>query len=377
MKILTAYADWSHTPKRKELNAYGGIGYYRQIKPWGEVKGHDIKIVGKELTTYGDSLESQWDNIFKEFDVFSTSYFSDDRSGAAIFYHAKKHGKKVIIDIDDNYLDVSPGNPVYDKFKPQKRDRAILSTILSFADALTVSTEPLKERIFNHIKQVHGIEKPIFIVPNFNDVRDWDFKPVAKDPNRFVIGYSGSASHKEDLEMILPAIREIMAKHKHVWFEILGILAIKDLKNMLGGFTDDMLGRIATVGATNTFREYPSWLAERPWNVGIAPLVDSAFTRSKSHIKWMEYSMYEIPTIASRVYPYFMDVAGRDTIRDGETGILVGSKGWKYAIDDMIVDYDKLKVVGKNAKEQIVKEWQYKDSGLNQVFNDALDSLSK
>ena len=113
-----------------------------------------------------------------------------------------------------------------------------------------------------------------------------------------------------------------MAKHKHVWFEILGILAIKDLKNMLGGFTDDMLGRIATVGATNTFREYPSWLAERPWNVGIAPLVDSAFTRSKSHIKWMEYSMYEIPTIASRVYPYFMDVAGRDTIRDGETGII-------------------------------------------------------
>lgn len=375
MKILMAFTDWNHTPERKKENTYGAIGYYRIIKPSEQLTNHDVKVVGRELTTYGDSLESQWDNIFKEFDVFWTGYFSDPHIAGAMFYHAQKHGKKVILDIDDNYLDVPESNLLYDRFKATKHDRAYLSAALSLADAITVSTVPLKERLDKHFKQRHGLEKNFIHVPNMNDVNDWQVTPVPLHKDRFVIGYSGSNSHKDDFAMVVPAVRELMKKHKHVWFEVLGLLAMDDLVTYLSGWDDDMLMRTALVGATPTFRKYPQWLSERPWNVGIAPLVDTPFTRSKSHIKWMEYSMMKMPVVASRVYPYSMPVFGRDTIRDGETGVLCEQNDWFEVLDDMVEHYDRYRPMGESAYNQVVKEWQYKDSGLGAHIDKALSEI--
>jgi len=360
MKILVAFSDWNHTEKRKKQNTYGGIGYYRAIKPAEQLsKVHDVDVVGQELTAFGNSLESQWDNIFKKYDVFWTSYFSDPRVAGAIFYHAQKYGKKVVLDIDDNYLDVPESNLLYERFKATKHERAYLSTSLSLADAISVSTIPLRDRLDAHMKERHGLEKKFIHVPNMNDVNDWKYEPVKLHKDRFVIGYSGSNSHKDDFAMVVSSIGEIMRKHKHVWFETLGVLAIDDLTKHLRGWDDDMLMRTALVGATDTFKEYPKWLSQRPWNVGIAPLVDTAFTRSKSHIKWMEYSMMNMPVIASKVYPYHMPILGRDTIVDGKTGLLCRNNEWFDALDDMIQNYDRYKPMAKNAYDYIKKEWQY------------------
>ena len=371
-----AYTDYGHTPERKKENTYGGIGYYRIIKPAEQLaKHHDVTVVGQELTAYGDSLQSQWDNIFKQYDVFWTSYFADPAVAGAIFYHAQKHGKKVVIDIDDNYLDIPESNQLYDRFKETKKDRAYLSASLSLADAISVSTIPLKQRLDEHFKERHGLPKTFIHVPNMNDVNDWAYKPVPLHKDRFVIGYSGSNSHKDDFAMVIPAIRDVMMKHKHVWFEVLGLLSMDDLVKHLRGFTDDMLMRTALVGATPTFRKYPQWLSERPWNVGIAPLVDTAFTRSKSHIKWMEYSMMGMPVVASKVYPYSMPVQGRDTIVDGKTGVLCNKTEWFEALDDMVEHYGRYKPMAQNAYDFIKKDWQYNNSTLGEDISKALSTL--
>lgn len=379
MKILMQFADFGHTPERKKQNTYGGIGYYRIIKPSEQIKGHEVTVLGKEITLYGKDLESQWDEIFTKFDVFWTSYFSHAETAAAIFFHAKKHGKKVIIDIDDNYLDVPESNHLYEKFKPGKKERAILSTILSFADALTVSTEPLKERLEKHIWQVHGIHKPIYVIPNYNDVKDWSFPAAQKPVDRFVIGYSGSNSHQDDLKMVMPAIAQIMNKYSNVHFELIGAIGKDKVKEhfAFAGFDDDSLIRIHLKPATPTFKEYPEYLASQPWHVGICPLVDTAFTRSKSHIKWMEYSMFKIPVIASRVYPYFMELNGRDTITDRETGYLVKPNDWFQTFDEVICNYDEAKKVAENAYTHIKKNWQYTDGDIEQVVNRMLEEVSK
>jgi len=373
-KILVNFADYLYNAKRKKENTYGGIGYYRQIKVMEQIKDHDVTVIGKEITNFGDSVQEQWDNIFKQYDVFWTSYFADAKAGAAIFYHAQKHKKKVIIDVDDNYLDVENSNPVYDKFKTKSWDRAVLSTVLSFADALTVSTEPLKERLFAHLKSVHGIEKPIYVIPNMNDIKDWDIKQGSKIKDRITIGYTGSSSHSDDLALVLPAIKEIMVKHSNVYFEILGIMGMDEFKKLLRKFkfTEEMAQRIAIVGATETFKEYPEKLANLPWDIGIAPLVDTPFTRCKSHIKWMEYSMFKIPVIASRVYPYFMELKGREIIQDGETGLLVKNDGWFKALDKLITDENLRKTLGENAYNFIKENWQYKNGDINETVNEML-----
>ena len=370
MKILMAYADWSHNAERKKQNAYGGIGYYRIIKVAEQLKDHDVTVVGKEITHYGKTLDEQWDTIFKTFDVFVTNYFADDRVGAAIIYYAQKHGKKFILDIDDNYLDIPESNLIYDTFKETKSKRAFLSTILSFADAVTCSTEPLRDRLYAHIKKLHGIEKPIFVIPNMNDVNDWKFPFAEKHSDKFVIGYSGSNSHQDDLQMVMPSIAKIMKKHKHVHFELIGAIAKDKVKEYFAraGFDDDSLMRIHLLAATWTFKDFPEYLLEQKWNVGIAPLVDTAFTRSKSHIKWMEYSMAKIPTIASRVYPYFMDLCGRDTIVHGETGFLCREGEWFDTIEKLIQDKDLATRIGEQAYEAVAKDWQYKNGTIGQVY---------
>lgn len=370
MKILAGYADWNHSKARSMQNEYGGIGYYRTIKIAEQLSNHNVRVVGKELTHYGHSLESQWDTIFTEFDMFFTNYFSDDRIGAAIIYHAQKHKKKFVLDIDDNYLDVPESNLVYDTFRPTKSKRAFLSTILSFTDAITCSTEPLKERIGNHIKEIHGIEKPIFVIPNMNDYRDWQYTIAPHHKNKFIIGYAGSNSHHDDLRMVMPAIAGVMKKHQHVHFELIGAIDKKHIKSYFGGagFDDSALMRIHLLPATATFKEYPRYLLDRGWNIGIAPLVDTAFTRSKSHIKWMEYSMAHLPTVASRVYPYYMELCGRDTIRDRETGYLARPSEWFDILDEIVTDPSEAYRIGNQAYDFVKEHWQYDPKIVQRAF---------
>jgi len=375
MKILMNFSDWCFTPERKKQNTYGGIGYYRTIKVSEQIKNHEVKVVGKEIINYGDTLESQWDTVFKEHDVFWTSYFCDDKVGAAIIYHAKKHGKKFIVDIDDNYLDVPESNLLYDRFKKTKRDRAMLSTILSFADAITVSTEPLKERIAAHIKSVHGMTKPIYVIPNMNDIKDWEFTKAETDPDKIVIGYTGSNSHQDDLQMCLPAIARLMKKYPQLYLEMIGSVGKDKIKETFGyaGFDNSGLERIKLLPATPTFKEYPQYLAEQKWDIGICPLVDTAFTRSKSHIKWLEYSAVKIPTVASRVYPYFMQLKGRKTIIDGKTGLLARNNEWEAKLEKLILDKELRKTLADNAYNQIKDTWQYSSGDISETVDKMLD----
>jgi len=354
-----AFGDWTHTEDRRKQNTYGGIGYYRTIKPSQSIDGHNITVVGSEIKNFGDNLEEQWDNIFKKYDVFWTSYFCDPVVAAAIFYHSQKHGAKVIVDVDDNYLDVPESNLLYEQFKRTKKDRAYLNTILSFADAITVSTDPLKERLGEHIERVQGMKKDIYVIPNMNDLKDWDFIPAKKKEDKIVIGYSGSNSHEDDLKMIMPAIKQIMEKHSNVYFETVGVISKDKVKDYFGQKPGKWMDRCSILPATSTFKEYPRYLSDRPWDISIAPLVDTPFTRSKSHIKWMEASMYKIPTVASRVYPYCTDLKGRRTVIHNETGILCRPGEWFDALDNLITNKEERERIGDNAYNFVRENWQY------------------
>lgn len=377
-KILANFTDYHHTEERRKQNTYGALGYYRIVKPASQLKKHQVDVKGKDIAYLGDSPEEQWENIFKQYDIFWVCYFSDPNAASAMFYYAQKHGKKVVLDIDDNFLDVAKSNDVYEKFKDGKKDRAFLSTILSLADAITVSTEPLRDRIKEHIKKIHGIEKPMFIVPNMNDVKDWNFTPVKKHDDKIVIGYSGSTSHEDDLKMVMPHIARLMKKYKNLYFELVGSVPKDKVQRYFGGagFDDESLQRIVLLPVTPTFKEYPEYLSTMRWDIGIAPLVDTAFTRSKSHIKWLEYSMYGIPVVASRVYPYFMELCGRETITDGETGLLCRPNEWEDKIESLILDGELAERLAKNAYQHIKKNWQYESFDFDAVF-DSIEKLPK
>lgn len=378
LKILAHFGDSSHTVQRRLENTYGAIGYYRIVMPAKQVKDHVVDIKGIEIKRYGKDLEEQWDNIFKEYDVFWTNSFSDDVTGAAIFYNAQKNGKKVVLDMDDNYLDLPKSNKYYETFKPKSRRRAMQGTVLSFADALTVSTYPLKERLSEHLKYMYQIDKPIYVIPNMNDSKFWKTKvKPKKDKNKIVIGYAGSNSHMDDLAMIMPAMSKLMTKYDNLHFQLLGSVEVEKVPELFKGFSKDALDRIDLGPVTPTFNEYPNWLGQQPWDIGIAPLVDTAFTRCKSHIKIMEYAMFKIPCVASRVYPYFMPLGGKQISIDNETLLLARSNEWEKKLTMLIEDKELRKKLGDNSYEFYRANWQYSDSNINDTINLMLNEIFK
>lgn len=372
MKILFYRNDYAANVNRKLEDAYGGIGYYRIVQPANHVKDHQVDVVGININKKGEGRDKRWERIFTEYDVFWTSYFYDAEEASSIFYHRDLLKKKVVIDIDDNYLSIAPSHRLYDVMKETKKNRAFLGAILTFADALTVSTAPLKQKLAEHLKKVYNMEKPIIIIPNMNDVKQWDFKPAEKHKDRIVIGYTGSNSHYDDLQMVFPQIAKIMDKHKNVYFEVLGSLTNDEAVKLFSCFSKKAKKRCDLIPATSTFREYPKHLASMKWDIGIAPLVDTDFTRSKSPIKFFEYSMYKIPTIASRVYPYYVPSFGRDVITHDETGLLVKPSEWFNALEDLILNKEKRIALGERAYEHVKQNWQYNDE-----FSDALTKVVK
>lgn len=371
LKILFYRNDHSANVNRKMEDGYGGVGYYRIVKPAQNLKGHEVDIVGMKLTKKDENRDKRWDRIFRENDVFWSTYFYDAEEASSMYYHRDKYKKKVVIDLDDDYLAIFPSHPLYNVMKETKRNRAFCSTILSFADVIVVSTDPLKQKIQEHMKKVYGLDKKIVVIPNMNDKNDWNYKPAKKNKDKIIIGYSGSYSHDDDLKMCFPAIAKIMDKYPNVYFESLGAVGNENL-NLYNCFSEDAKLRCDILPSTWTFKEYPKHLATMKWDIGIAPLIDVAFTRSKSHIKWMEYAMYKIPTIASRVYPYYVTAFGKDIITHEKNGLLVKPSEWFDALEDLILHEDKRKELGENAFKFVCEEWQY-----NQDFSDALNKVIK
>jgi len=372
MKILFYRSDWTANATRQLDDEYGGVGYYRIVKMAEQAKkaGHQVTVVGAKFTKKGETLEERYTRIFEKYDVLWTCYTSHAFDASAMYYFRDKFKKKVVLDCDDNYLDVAESHPLYDKLKSSKRDRAFIGTILSFADVITTSTEPLKDRLHEHFKTVYGMEKEIVVLPNFNDLDDWDFK-LKKHPGKLVIGYAGSNSHQDDLRMVMPSIHEVMKKHSNVYLEVVGSIDKQSL-NIFEDFDQEVMNRCDLWPGTWTFKEYPKFIASRGWDIGIAPLVDTAFTRCKSHIKFMEYSALKIPVIASRVYPYYVDLWGRNIIEHDKTGLLVKPNEWVLALEELVTHPEKRKFLGENAHKHIKENWQYDDSHLEGAINKLL-----
>lgn len=372
--ILAHFTDFGYTPERKRLNTFGALGYYRTFKPAKQIKNAHVVIEGTEIASHADTFVDNWQDIFASNDIVWIMHYLSEQNAAAQSFMRDRFQNKLVYDIDDNYLDVPESNPVYGEFKKGKRNRSLLSTTFYFADALTCSTEPLKERLQKHFKDVHGKDMPIFIVPNMNDINDWNFIPAPKYKDRIVIGYSGSNSHQDDLLMVMPVINKLMFKYPNLWFELIGAIDKKKLDVYFKNWETKHLERVAMLPSTPTFWEYPPYLAQQKWDISIAPLVDSAFTRSKSHIKWLEYSMYKMPTVASRVYPYFMDLCGRKTITDGETGFLCRTPAeWEKKLEKLILNKELRERIGQQAYDHVKDNWQYSSFDFDEVFSRILE----
>lgn len=162
-----------------------------------------------------------------------------------------------------------------------------------------------------------------------------------KETSREVrIGYfSGSITHNDDFELILPCIVEVMSTFKNVTLLIMGDL---DIPEELSPFAT----RITAIPFSD-WRRLPSIIAS--CDINLAPLRDTVFNCAKSENKWIEASLVKVPTVASNVGAF------KATISNGKTGFLCDTRAeWTRCLSSLIESPDTRKSVAEAAYQYCI-----------------------
>lgn len=267
----------------------------------------------------------------------------------------QQYGKCMIVETDDNYVDVPPWNEAQSSFRPGARPRTIGLQSLMSADAVTVTTPHLRETNLKFNDNIHVVENSLDFTGDKKFV-GWDEVSVRK--HRGVrIGWIGGRSHYEDLMLVAPALREILERYPEVTLclvnsalelscQVLGVkYPFEGLKNV----------HIADRGVP--INRYAAFAASFGFDIGIAPLVDCNFNRSKSNLRWLEYSAMKVPTVATDISHF------RQSIHHGEDGFLVKDNDlqeWVTRLGILIRDKNQRENVGRNAYKRVKKDFNVK-----------------
>jgi len=228
---------------------------------------------------------------------------------------------------------------------------------MRMADCVTTTTEVLAKRLAQVMD--NGV-MPV-VIPNALDTDDrWLPTDQTGSPDGHKrIFWQGSATHGEDWEVCIEAVDEIMKKHEDARLVILGFLPPVVQERVKW---PQYKGRIEFVGFS-TAESYFEMIHHVRAEVGIAPLRSTSFNECKSPIKFLEYSVIGMPTVASHGHPY------QDVIEDGVNGRLVSEdpEAWFKAIDSYLSD-DKLRertveaarttVKGRFDVKRVVETWK-------------------
>lgn len=248
----------------------------------------------------------------------------------------------IVMDTDDNVFATRPFNPGYRGYHPGSQAFYWNRKTAQEVDAVTVSTE--------NLKQVHLRDnKQIFVLPNSLELDRWN---AAKRPEHeeIRIGCLLSSSHHEDAKLLKDVIPAILEKYPNVHFYY---------TNMYSYLFDnpkfaERIHKVPWIALKN----WPESVVEQGYDIGLAPLVDNLFNRAKSNLRFLEYSAAGMAPIVSPVEPY-------KCVKNGITGLVATTKqDWIDSISLLIEDKVKREKIAKNAKKYVNQHFDIKKNAI-------------
>jgi glycosyltransferase involved in cell wall biosynthesis len=287
---------------RYVVDDFAGSGWYRAQVPAAELRrrGHDA-TVGSSLDK--DTVPGLDVVVLERQFLEAARYAIED---------ANDQGKVTVYDIDDDYWHVPPTNPGYDVW--QMPD--MLSGVEDCVRAVKVVTTPSPVLAAS----LGRLNPNVRILPNMLPGPDWPEPSREPRSGRVIVGWAGGGSHFTDLKLLSGVVEQLLSEFPGVEFRTHGVRDVPfqpaERLKVLPGVP---------------LAEYPELLAT--FDIGVAPLEDTLFNRSKSDLKVVEYGAVGIPVVASKVAPY------EASVRSGKTGFLAGSaKDWLKELRRLVTD---------------------------------------
>ena len=233
--------------------------------------------------------------------------------------------------------------------------------VAEMCDGFIVTTETLKEHIENDFK------KPAWIIRNYLNVEQENVskdivlqKKKNYDNSKFLIGYfSGTKTHKRDLEIIESTIIKLIEKYPNIYLNIVGHILLSDKLKKL-----QKEGRII-IDDLVPFEELQYKIGKV--DVNIIPLQKHTFNDCKSELKYFEASIVNTITCATDNIVY------TSIIEDGEDGFLCNELEWFEKLEYIYLNQDKMESIIQKANEKCYN--LYKNSNQEKTITNVYDEI--
>jgi hypothetical protein len=166
--------------------------------------------------------------------------------------------------------------------------------------------------------------------------------------------FMGSATHGGDWAVVASALARIVAAFgASVMVDMIGVVGPVTLPHWVNRMSPSNSGMGSYPGFVNWITRQP------PWDIGIAPLADTAFNQGKSAIKALDYAALGLAVLASDVPAYrgsLADGAGADGAgAHGVGGRLVANTeaAWFRAVSDLILDAGARQTLANGGKSAL------------------------
>lgn len=297
-----------------------------------EQAGIDV-INGKEGGYYRPELVTNADIV-----VIQRDFPRNWKTYEHILNLARANKKPVIYEIDDLLFDMPSDHSHRQEYIPALLP--MLDAVLR-ADVVIGSTHLLSE----YVRQWNS---NTWIIPNYLNDRVWKFKQ--KDENQanndpLVIGYMGGETHLLDLQFISEALIKVLNKYSgSVRMKIWGG---KPPEELLEPSYCDWV----PINQLN-YASFANFFIQQDCDIFIAPLRDNLFNRSKSELKFLEYSVLGIPGVYSQLPPY------ESIVNPGQNGYLASTlSDWEECLVKLIERPELRVQMGLKAQNTVKHGW--------------------
>ena len=311
----------------------------------GHVRG---EVIARRLNSHTAHCMVCKSDLFYS-DLFKTDLMVFQRQHNAGFLpymaEARRRGIKLVCELDDDLFCIPPESAKAHAFYSRPDVQDGIMAFLREADAVTVSTMHLAERMRERT------DRPIYVVENCVDFDYWEqafMRHAASEVKSVTIGWMASGTHQIDAVLLADVLPRLMAYNPHLRLHLIGWV---DVEHLGGSMLDPYRDRIV-VQPWIDISELP--MAMSDFDIGLAPLVDTPFNRSKSGLKHIQYAALGIPTVASPVKSY------EGLIEDGFDGFYARdnkAEAWQETLQ-MLIDSKELRnYVGMRARENMYKRY--------------------
>jgi len=309
----------------------GATDYYRSILPItyaGKKLGWDVTV----LKGIGEKPSIRDYEKLKAFDFVWLSYMDNS---VALKYFIDTN-VPYSMDFDDDLINIDPTNPVAQQYADGSNAQKALLWSIIHSPHLTVSTPHLKKS-FGHLRK-----QEITVLKNAIEVGSYT---VTKKPHdKIIIGYMGGITHYADIfySPFWGALNYLIGKYPDkIAFKVFGM--IPDL------WWKDLPDFRYTSG-TSEYTEYRPLLSDwmQDVDIAVAPLHNTYFNKSKSFIKAMEYGVYQVPVVATKITPYEDFNGTTESIQ-----LCDGHKDWVEKLETLINSKEDRELWGKKAVARV------------------------